>query len=176
MAGGLVMGGKEAERLMFVDTQPLKHDKMRSQLRKNIIMPLKRGKKITKENKARGVEWSFRGSQHLPPLICFFNINKTQWTRKNPRRTFFIYLFGCFFLNMLHPIYHCWKTPATPVMYFQDCHHGLVTLQSRVLSKHGFFFSPHFKTTGSQLINGKASRRKKSPFLCRTVSSTISLF
>lgn len=56
MAGGLVMGGKEADRFMFVDTQPLKHDKMRSQLRKNIIMPLKRGKKITKENKARRVE------------------------------------------------------------------------------------------------------------------------
>lgn len=51
MAGGLVMGGREAERLMFVDTQSLKHDKMRSQLRKNIIMPLK----------SRGVEGKLPG-------------------------------------------------------------------------------------------------------------------
>lgn len=39
------MGGKEAERLMFVGTQSLKHDKMRSQLKKNIITPLKMEKK-----------------------------------------------------------------------------------------------------------------------------------
>lgn len=56
MARGLAMRGKEGERLMFVGTQSLKHDKMRSQPRKNIITALKKKKKITRENKAHGAE------------------------------------------------------------------------------------------------------------------------
>lgn len=47
------MGGREAVHLMFVGTQSLKHDKMRSQLRKNIITPLKKKKKISREYRAR---------------------------------------------------------------------------------------------------------------------------
>lgn len=78
MARGLPTGGEEAGRfLMFVDTQSLKHDKMRSKLRKNIITPLKKRRKKNSRGK-QSAQSSFRGSQHLPPFICSFSINNTE--------------------------------------------------------------------------------------------------
>lgn len=102
--------GKEEKptHLMFVNIHlSLKHGEMRSQLRKNIIIAFKKNNYIGQQS-ARSWKKSFRGSQHLPPLICSVNINKTNSAKKKTSKNVF--------QNVLPPKYRPRKTSAASVI------------------------------------------------------------